>query len=182
MLNSEWGIRNGRERGCCYFRQPLSRHAATAPRSGSLLVSASTAQKLSPQVVPPQSRLTPCQLPRKRWSLLVRFTNSYIKPALKGEVAMSDSELTEGLHRGFAIFVNPSVAMRRQLPVRGAFWFVQAPSKSCPRKLFPLSHGLRRASSPASGGAFWCALQTPTQSLPVEGGGFRAAKDGGSQY
>ena len=35
--------------------------------------------------------------PRKRWRLIVRFTSSHIKPALKGEVAMSVSELTEGL-------------------------------------------------------------------------------------
>ena len=56
--------------------------------------------------VPPQSRLTPCQLPRLRWSLLVRFTTSYIKPALKGEVAMSDSELTEGLC-GVAVCLAP---------------------------------------------------------------------------
>ena len=34
--------------------------------------------------------------------------------------------------------------------------------KSCPREIFPLSHGLRRASSPASGGAFWrCATAAP---------------------
>ena len=30
-------------------------------------------------------------------SLMVRFTSSYVKPALKGEVDMSDSEWTEGL-------------------------------------------------------------------------------------
>ena len=38
-----------------------------------------------------------CQLPRKRWRILVRFRSLHIKPALKGEVAMSVSELTEGL-------------------------------------------------------------------------------------
>ena len=37
------------------------------------------------------------QLPRKRWRLIVRFISLHIKPALKGEVAMSVSELTEGL-------------------------------------------------------------------------------------
>ena len=30
---------------------------------------------------------------------LVRFTNSHVKPALKGEVDMSVSEWTEGLHQ-----------------------------------------------------------------------------------
>ena len=39
------------------------------------------------------------QLPHKWWRLLVRFTNSYVKPALKGEVDMSVSEWTEGLHQ-----------------------------------------------------------------------------------
>ena len=33
--------------------------------------------------------------------------NSYIKPALKGEVDMSVSEWTEGLNRGFAIYPQP---------------------------------------------------------------------------
>ena len=54
-------------------------------------------------------------------SLLVRFISSHIKPALKGEVDMSVSEWTEGLkkERRFSLY--------RQ----------------------PLSHDLRRASSPA---------------------------------
>ncbi len=46
---------------------------------------------ISPSVKP-----SVCQLPVKG-SLLVRFTSLHIKPALKGEVAMSVSELTEGL-------------------------------------------------------------------------------------
>ena len=33
--------------------------------------------------------------------------NSYVKPALKGEVDMSVSEWTEGLHRGFACLRQP---------------------------------------------------------------------------
>ena len=113
---------------------------------------------------------------------------------------------------------------RRSTPnlKEGAFWIVQPPPKSCPRLrgkwtrtnvsgrkgcglevaygflLFPLSHGLRRASSPACGGAFWTPSVKPsvcqlplrgsllaqyklkTKSLPVEGGGFCEAKDGGS--
>ena len=39
------------------------------------------------------------QLPVKG-SLLVRFISLHIKPALKGEVAMSVSELTEGVKKG----------------------------------------------------------------------------------
>ena len=36
-----------------------------------------------------------------------RSANSYVKPALKGEVDMSVSEWTEGLHRGFACLRQP---------------------------------------------------------------------------
>ncbi len=47
------------------------------------------------------------QLPRRRWRLLVRLTNSYVKPALKGEVDMSVSEWTEGLHRSCSCLRQP---------------------------------------------------------------------------
>ena len=57
------------------------------------------------------------QLPRKRWRLIVCFTSSHIKPALKGEVA--------------------NVVSRRGY---------KAAYSSCLSQ--PLSHGLRRASSP----------------------------------
>ena len=73
----------------CLF-QPLSRLAATAPRSGSLLA---------------------C------------FTNSQIKPALKGEVANEVSR--RGCKEAYLLFVwfTPSVSpTARQLPGRGAFW------------------------------------------------------------
>ncbi len=46
-------------------------------------------------ITTPQSHFVR-QLPVKG-RLIVRFTSSHIKPALKGEVAMSVSELTEGL-------------------------------------------------------------------------------------
>ena len=46
--------------------------------------------------VNPSVKPSVCQLPVKG-SLLVRFISLHIKPALKGEVAMSVSELTEGL-------------------------------------------------------------------------------------
>ena len=62
------------------------------------------------------------QLPRRRWSLLVRFTSSHIKPALKGEVDMSVSEWTEGLHQSCCCLRQPLSRLRRQLPGRGAFW------------------------------------------------------------
>ena len=44
-------------------------------------------------------------------SLLGQYTNSHIKPALKGEVDMSVSEWTEGLKKKDVslIYVNPSV-------------------------------------------------------------------------
>ena len=63
------------------------------------------------------------QLPRQG-AFGVCFTSSHIKPALKGEVSMSVSELTEGLKKKVASLgiVNPSVKPSVcQLPVRGAF-------------------------------------------------------------
>ena len=53
----------------------------------------------------PQSRLTPCQLPVRGAFWFVQPPTQ--KPALKGEVAMSDSELTEGVHRGCLFFPQP---------------------------------------------------------------------------
>ena len=47
-------------------------------------------------IVNPSVKPSVCQLPVKG-SLLVRFISLHIKPALKGEGAMSVSELTEGL-------------------------------------------------------------------------------------
>ena len=57
------------------------------------------------------------QLPL-RGSLLVRFISLHIKPALKGEVAMSVSELTEGLKKKVASLgiVNPSVGYADSSP------------------------------------------------------------------
>ena len=50
----------------------------------------------------------------------MRFTSLHIKPALKGEVAMSVSELTEGLQRGCCCLRQPLSRLRRQLPVKGS--------------------------------------------------------------
>ena len=49
---------------------------------------------------------------------MVRFTNSYVKPALKGEVDMSVSEWTEGLKKKEAslIYVTPSVGFADSSP------------------------------------------------------------------
>ena len=49
-----------------------------------------------------------CQLPVKG-SRLVRFTNSYIKPALKGEVAASATSRRRGCIGAALVCVNPSV-------------------------------------------------------------------------
>ena len=51
----------------------------------------------------------------------VRFTSLQIKPALKGEVDMSDSEWTEGLKKKVASLgiVNPSVSLRSTAPRSG---------------------------------------------------------------
>ena len=79
----------------CLF-QPLSRLAATVPRSGSLLVSAFYC---SPSV-------TACAVPapsvREPFGLCkLRFP----KASLSREVAMSDSELTEGVKQGCGLEV-----------------------------------------------------------------------------
>ena len=42
------------------------------------------------------------------------------KPALKGEVAMSDSELTEGLHRGCSFFPQPLSRLAATAPRPGS--------------------------------------------------------------
>ena len=49
------------------------------------------------------------QLPRKRWRLLVRFTNSHVKPALKGEVDASVTSRRRGCIGAALVCVNPSV-------------------------------------------------------------------------
>ena len=57
-------------------------------------------------------------------SLLVRFTNSYIKPALKGEVAASATSRRRGCIGAALVCVNPQsirLAAYCQLPGRGAF-------------------------------------------------------------
>ena len=58
------------------------------------------------------------QLPHKWWRLLVRFTNSHIKPPSPREVDMSVSEWTEGLKKKEAslIYVNPSVGFADSSP------------------------------------------------------------------
>ena len=103
------------------------------PVRGAFWCGANSNQKLSPQAgkvdtngvsgrkgngskmpsylaVPPQTiRLTAyCQLPRKRWRLIVRFTSLHIKPALKGEVDFAKQK-PEGLkkERGFACYRQP---------------------------------------------------------------------------
>ena len=66
------------------LRQSALRRIASSPASGGAFNSLSLFANAH------------SQLPL-RGSLLVRFTSFHIKPALKGEVAMSVSELTEGL-------------------------------------------------------------------------------------
>ena len=66
------------------------------------------------------------QLPRKRWRLLVRFTNSHVKPALKGEVDASVTSRRRGYKAAHSsLFVTTPQSIRLtaycQLPVRGAF-------------------------------------------------------------
>ena len=92
------------------------------------------------------------QLPRLRWSLFGATTAQKLSP-FTGKVAVSVSERSKGVRLG------------------GGLRFL----------LFPLSHGLRRASSPACGGAVRLVQPPFPQSLPVEGGGFCEAKAGGSR-
>ena len=49
------------------------------------------------------------QLPRKRWSLLVRLTSSNIKPALEWEVDASETSRRRGCIEAALVCVNPSV-------------------------------------------------------------------------
>ena len=53
---------------------------------------------------PPQAALN--SEPRKRWSLLVRFTSLHIKPALEGEVGFAKQK-PEGLHRDCSCLSQP---------------------------------------------------------------------------
>ena len=82
-------------------------------------------QKLSLRIIPPQSRLTPCQLPRLRGSLLVRFTNSYIKPPLTGRwmrVQRADGGVATGL---CLVSSTPQSPCGDSSPASGgAFWFM----------------------------------------------------------
>ena len=66
-----------------------------------------------PRDVPPQSAYADSS--PARGGAFWRSANSYVKPALKGEVDMSVSEWTEGLHRGFACLRQPlsQSALRR---------------------------------------------------------------------
>ena len=49
------------------------------------------------------------QLPHKWWRLLVRFINSHVKPALKGEVDASVTSRRRGCIEAVVVYVNPSV-------------------------------------------------------------------------
>ena len=87
------------------FRVSESRRGYKLARS-SLLVST------------PQSRLAPCQLPVRGAFWCCAITAQ--KPALKGEVALSDSELTEGLHRGCSFFPQPLSRLAATAPRPGS--------------------------------------------------------------
>ena len=88
------------------------------------------------------------QLPRKRWRLLVRFTNSYVKPALKGEVANVVSRRGyKAAYSSLFISTPQSRLAPCQLPGRGAFnslsqtFGLPAPSKREPfGALYKLLH------------------------------------------
>ena len=66
--------------------------------------------------VPPQTiRLTAyCQLPRKRWRLLVRFRSLHIKPALKGDSSRARpvGDAARGESGGIGSIASGSVARR----------------------------------------------------------------------
>ena len=98
--------------------------------------------------------------------------NSHIKPALKGEVDMSVSEWTEGLHRGctwlrqplshdlrrasspagepFGAVYNSHIkpALKGEVDMSVSEW-TEGLHRGCTWLRQPLSHDLRRASSPA---------------------------------
>ena len=66
---------------------------------------------------------------------MVRFTSSHVKPALKGEVDMSVSEWTEGLHQSCSCLRQPlgRSALRRFASSLFGEPFSLPPTKSCPR-------------------------------------------------
>ena len=67
-------------------------------------------------------------------SLLVCATAAQ-KPALKGEVAMSDSELTEGLHRGCSFFPQPLSRLAATAPRPGSLLVCATTNpKACPER------------------------------------------------
>ena len=76
------------------------------------------------------------QLPRKRWRLLVRFTSSYIKPALKGEVDASATSRRRVCIGAALIYGNPSVNPPCGVlpaPRPGSLLDCATPLQSCPR-------------------------------------------------
>ena len=95
---------------------------------------------------PPQAALN--SKPRKRWRLLVRFTNSYVKPALKGEVANVVSRRGyKAAYSSLFVTTPQSRLAPCQLPGRGAFnslsqtFGLPAPSKREPfGALYKLLH------------------------------------------
>ena len=109
-----------------------------SPRAGEVAANAMSRRKGNDSklssyfTVPPQSRLRLDSSPASGGAFWCS-ANSYVKPALKGEVDMSVSEWTEGLHRGFACLRQPL-------------------SQSALRRI---------ASSPARGGAFSALYKLP---------------------
>ena len=115
----------------------------------------------------PQSRLRLDSSPA-RGGAFWRSANSYVKPALKGEVDMSVSEWTEGLHRGFACLRQPlsQSALRR---------IASSPAG----EPFGLPQSNLRFASSLSEGAFW---HCTTQKLsPRAGKVARSAERGAAQ-
>ena len=102
---------------------------------------------------PPQAALN--SEPRKRWRLIVRFRSLHIKPALKGDSSRARpvGDAARGESGGIGSIASGSAARRPYSNQRCGFRVAKAGGvikQPIALRLFqPLSHGLRRASSPS---------------------------------
>ena len=80
------------------------------------------------------------------------FTNSHIKPAMKGEVDVSKASRRRGYNETSVVYANPSVKPSVcQLPVRGAFWYCIASNIKQGDASRPLNFTISHAHPPSGG-------------------------------
>ena len=92
MSDSE--LTEGLHRGCSFFRQPLSRHAATAPRPGSLLVQC--------------KHIVQCRTPR---GAIVSMGLRGVQGGLRGEIEIFPGPLQKSITSSL-LFPAPSASLQ----------------------------------------------------------------------